>query len=317
MDRRKFIGQSAFIASLPFFQPVKDLLLTGKLNRIGVQLFSLPKMLDINFEAAITMLAEMGYKEAELFGPYPFSTASTQARWNNMAPALGLKGSGFFGRSIQQVREVFTKNDMSIPSLHTDIDTLQHEMGKLAEAAKALGSQYVTLPAIPEEYRKSLDDYKKTAGLFNKIGAAAKAEGIRFAYHNHGYGFKETDGKIPVRVLLDNTDPALVFLEMDVFWTSAGGADPVSYLNDYSGRYKLMHLKDMSKKMRFSGDGNNSKEWIELFPYMTTAGNGVLKLDEIVAVAQKTGVDHFIVEQDLVAEPEVALKKSFGFLHSL
>lgn len=305
------------MSSLPLFQPVKDWLLAGKPEPIGIQLFSLPKMLDADFEATIAMLAEMGYREAELFGPYPFSTASTQERWSNMSGMLGLKGSGFFGRSIQQVKEIFTSNGMTIPSLHTDMDTLQQNMGGLAQAANSLGARYVTLPAIPEEYRRSLDDYKRTAELFNKIGAAAKTEGIRFAYHNHGYGFKETDGRIPIRVLLDNTDPALVFLEMDVFWTSAGGADPVTYLNDYAGRYKLMHLKDMSKKMQFSGDGSNSKEWIELFPYMTTAGNGVLKLEEIITAAQKTGVDHFIVEQDLVAEPEVALKKSFSFLDSL
>jgi sugar phosphate isomerase/epimerase len=78
-----------------------------------------------------------------------------------------------------------------------------------------------------------------------------------------------------------------------------------------------MHVKDMSKMMRFSGDGGNPSQWIELFPYMTTAGNGVLDLKKILTKAKESGVDHFIVEQDMVAEPEVALKKSIDYLKTL
>jgi sugar phosphate isomerase/epimerase len=125
------------------------------------------------------------------------------------------------------------------------------------------------------------------------------------------------DGQIPTKLILDGTDPALVYLQMDLFWTVAGGADPVALFQNYKGRYRLMHVKDMSKNARFSGDGGDPKQWIELFPLMTSAGNGVLDLKTILTKAKENGMEHFIVEQDIVADPEVSLKKSFDYLASI
>lgn len=317
ITRRSFlknaaIGSAVAIAEMNFAWAMQQ-----KIQKIGVQLFSLPRLLDKDFSAAIAMLAQMGYKEVEMFGPYSFSSAVTQERWNKMSAVLGFKGSGFFGHSASEVKEILNRNGITAPSLHTDLDTLENGMEKLSEAANTLGSKYVVLPAIPDERRKTLDDYKKMADTFNKIGAAAKKAGIRFGYHNHGYGLHEMEGKIPLKLILEQTDPELVFFEMDIYWTTAGGADPIAYLNDYPNRYKMLHLKDMSKQMHFSGDGNDSKQWIELFPYMTTAGSGVLDLKGIVAKAQQVGVEHFFVEQDMVANPEEALKKSYDYLASL
>ena len=79
----------------------------------------------------------------------------------------------------------------------------------------------------------------------------------------------------------------------------------------------MIHVKQIEKKVRFSGDGGDPKQWIELFPYMTTAGNGVLDLKSILGKAKQSGVEHFFVEQDMVAEPEIALKKSYDYLASL
>jgi sugar phosphate isomerase/epimerase len=73
----------------------------------------------------------------------------------------------------------------------------------------------------------------------------------------------------------------------------------------------------MKQKKTFSGDGGNSEQWIEMFPYMTTAGSGVLDLKAIISQAQASGVKHFFVEQDMVANPEVALKRSLDFLKSI
>jgi sugar phosphate isomerase/epimerase len=273
--------------------------------------------LDADFTGAIKMLAGMGYKEVELYGPYPFSTQAAQDSWKAVTPSLGFKGSGFFGHTATEVKEILEKNGMTAPSMHTDLDTLETAMDKLAEAAHTLGSTYVVLPAIPPDKRRTLDDYKKMADNFNSIGGAAKKAGVKFGYHNHGYGLKEMDGQVPLRVILDNTDPSLVFLEMDLYWTTAGGADPVELFNHYHDRYRLVHIKDMAQKVHFSGDGGDPKQWIELFPYMTTAGSGVLDLKSILTAAKKSGVKYFIVEQDMVAHPEIALKKSFDYVAGL
>ena len=78
-----------------------------------------------------------------------------------------------------------------------------------------------------------------------------------------------------------------------------------------------MHLKDMKEKVRFAGDGGNPAQWIELFPYMISAGQGVLDLPRIIDAGLKNGVKHFIVEQDMVKDPQIALKKSIDYLVSI
>jgi len=317
MNRRGFIKQSAAFsaAGLLFSSEI-----TGQMkliDKIGIQFFSLPSLLEKDFAGTLVILSKMGYKEVELYGPYTFSPDSEKKTWESITPSLGFKGSGFFGHTVNEVKNLMKQNGMTVPSMHANLESLQTRMENLGEAAGVLGTEFVTLPAIPEDKRKTLDDYKKMADTFNKIGEAAKKTGIKFAYHNHGYGLKEIDGQVPLKLILDGTDPSLVFLEMDLYWTTAGGADPVAYLESYKNRYRLMHVKDMSKKVQFSGDGGNSQQWIELFPYMTTAGSGVIDLKTILPKAKENGVQHFIVEQDMVAQPEVNLKKSIDYLASL
>lgn len=317
MNRRHFINSSALIAST--FLIDFDALGSPLLKNIGIQLFSMPKLLEKDFKAGIQMLAKMGYKEIEMYGPFPFSTKLAMERWVSIGPALGFNGSGYFGQSPDAVKTIFAENKISVPSIHTDFDTLQKNMAQLGEASQKIGFKYVTLPAIPPENRKTLDDYKKTIDTFNKIGEEARKVGLRFAYHNHGYGMQAQgiEDIIPLQMIIENTDPKLVYLEMDLFWHIAGGGDPIEYFKKYPGRYKMMHVKNMKKKVRFSSDGSDSKEWVELFPQMSTAGEGVLDLKSIIEAAQKSGMDHFFVEQDIVADPEINLKKSIDYLKSL
>jgi sugar phosphate isomerase/epimerase len=120
-----------------------------------------------------------------------------------------------------------------------------------------------------------------------------------------------------MQYLIEHTDPNWVSFEMDLFWTTAGGANPMEYLENYPGRYQLMHVKDMKEDRRFSGDGGDPSQWMELFPMMCSAGEGVLPLDKIIPSALKSGVKHFIVEQDMVAQPQIALRQSLDFLFKI
>src|SRR5438874_3923189 len=88
-----------------------------RLDRIGVQLFSVPKLLERDFAGTMKMLADIGFKEIEFFGPYPFSVPSAQERWNAITPSLGFKGSGYFGLAAKQVREILDRNGLSSPSM--------------------------------------------------------------------------------------------------------------------------------------------------------------------------------------------------------
>jgi sugar phosphate isomerase/epimerase len=268
-----------------------------------------------DFAGTMELLANIGYKEIEFFGPYSFSAAEEQQSWKAVTSSLGFTGSGFFGLSVTEIKNILDKNKLAAPFLHTGLLTLKNNMSQLAEAAQQLGSKYVILPSAKTP--SNLDGYKQQADEFNEIGFQANKLGLHFAYHNHGNGLKELNGVIPFDVILERTDPKLVDFEMDIYWMTAGGADPVAYLDAYPGRFRLMHLKDMTKQVRFSGDGGDPKQWMELFPFMTDAGSGVLNLKTILSHAQKSGVQHFIVERDLAPDPKEAMQKGYQYLASL
>jgi sugar phosphate isomerase/epimerase len=316
INRRGFIGQAGALALLGGAAPVwaKG---AGKARPFGIQLWSVAKMLADDFEGTIAWLASLGYRELETYGPYPFSDERNQASWKAVTPGLGFSGSGFFGRSVTQVGALFRQHGLRARSMHTDLYTLQTNMGALAEAAHALGASYVTLPSLAAELPKTIDDYKKAADLLNKIGADATRHGVRFAYHNHGYGLSAINGQVPLDVLLAATDPAHVFFELDTYWTLAGGADPVDYLTRYKGRYKMVHLKDMKGHHRFSGDGGTSNQWIEMFQYLTYLGDGTADMKGIIAAAEKSGVEHFFVEQDRAEDLKLAVRSSAAYLKQL
>jgi sugar phosphate isomerase/epimerase len=288
-----------------------------RLGPLGVQLFSLPKLLERDFAGAIAMLAGLGYREVEFFGPYPFSVPAAQASWRAATPTLGFSGSGYFGHTSREARAILDRHGLAAPSMHVDFDTLRTQLDRVGEAAHALGHRYAGIASIPPEHRGTLDDYKRTADVLNALGARAARMGFKILYHNHGYGWREVGGQVPSRVLIERTDPALVALEMDLFWTAASGADPVALLDAYPRHYRLMHVKDMTRPARFAGDGSEPSQWFALFPFMTTAGSGVLDLPRILAHARRAGVRHFFVEQDLAARPAEALGASLRYLRRL
>ena len=287
----------------------------GAMRTIGVQMFSIPKLLEKNFAGTMQMVSSIGYKEIEFFGPYTFSPQHEKDGWNAVTPSLGFSGSGFFGLTAHEVKKILDDHGLAAPSMHSGLPTLDSEMAKLAETANIIGAKYVVLPSA--QTQATLDDYKRQADLFNKIGADAQKHGVRFAYHNHGNGLTDLDGTVPFDLIMKNTDRKSVFFQMDVYWMTAGGVDILHYLEKYKGRFRLMHVKDMTKPVRFSGDGGDSGQWISLFPYLEDAGSGVLDLEKIIPAAKKSGVEHFIVERDLAPEPEVNLRKSFEFLSAL
>jgi sugar phosphate isomerase/epimerase len=318
-DRRNFLRQSAFavtggliLPQLLYGNPYK-----GEIKKFGVQLFSIPHLVEKDFAGTMAKLAKSGYKEIEFYGPYEFSATDDIEGWKKVTPSLGFSGSGFFGHSVKEVKKILSDNGLSTSSLHTGMSTLHdiNALGKLGEAANELGAKYVVLPSAPTQ--PDIDAYKKQAEDFNQIGKNAKSSGTRFAYHNHGNGLQAINGTVPLELTIESTDPDTVFFQMDIYWMTAGGVDVVKYLEKYKGRFRLMHIKDMSKAVRFAGDGGDSNQWIELFPYLANAGSGVLDLKSILSAAQKSGVEHFIVERDLAPAGVEDLSKSYEYLSAL
>lgn len=287
------------------------------LDTLGVGLFTIPTMLERDFAGTMATLASIGYKEVETFGPYWWGAPSAQTRWDAITPHLAFKGSGYFGLTAPQVRKIFDDNGLTSPAMHVDLDSLRTHLEPMSEAAAILGQRYVILPSIPFEERQGLDAYRRMADEFNQIGRRADSLGMRFAYHNHGYGHSPVDGVVPFDLLVGLTDPSVVDLEMDIYWTAAGGVDPVKLLERYPNRYKALHIKDMSSPVRFAGDGGDSSQWIALFDYVVDAGDGVLDLPNIVATAKRLGVQHFLIERDQTPTPIETLQKSHQYLSAL
>jgi sugar phosphate isomerase/epimerase len=317
-NRREFLKHSALIAAGSMILPRQ---LYGKpdlgIKKLGVNLFSIPHLVEKDFEGTMQKLAKAGYKEIEFYGPYDFSADADIQRWKSITPSLGFSGSGFYGKNINDIKKILSDNGLSTSSLHTGDASLHDDtaLNKLGEAANTLGAKYVVLPSAPTQ--PDLDAYKKQADDFNDIGRRAKKAGTRFAYHNHGNGLQAMNGTVPMELIFDKTDPDLVFFQMDIYWMTAGGVDVVKYLEKYKGRFRLMHIKDMSKAVRFAGDGGDSQQWIELFPYLANAGSGVLDLRSILTAAKRSGMEYFIVERDLAPNGVDDLAKSVEYLTKL
>src|SRR5580700_9213063 len=137
MNRRNFLGNTALTTTAMLVSPTlfSD---TTLLKKIGIQFFSLPKMLEKDLAGSLAMLSKMGYREVELYGPYSFSTDSAKQHWDAVTPSLGFSGSGYFGHTAAEMKTMLADHGLSAPSMHTDLDTLETRMDKLGEAAQIL-----------------------------------------------------------------------------------------------------------------------------------------------------------------------------------
>jgi sugar phosphate isomerase/epimerase len=227
---------------------------------------------------------------------------------------LGITKNAFYGYQPLEVKTILKDLGLTAPSVHLDLLTMRTNMKPALEALSGLGTKYVAIPAINNPQDRS--DFNKLADEFNAFGKEMSEHGLTFVYHNHGYEHTMQDGKNLMETLLTQTDPALVKFELDIFWMTAAGASPIEYLKKYPGRFKLLHIKDASESVRFSGDGGSFDQWMPLFPKMADPGTGVFDIPGIIEAAKKSGVEHFLLERDLTPTPDVTLTNSFAYLKS-
>lgn len=223
-------------------------------NNFGLQLWTLRDDLPKDAQGVLKQVASFGYKQLEGYE--------------------GPKGI-YWGMKHTEFKKFISDQGMSMLSSHCKWEENLEQ--KAAEAAE-IGLKWLMCPYLGPQ--KELDFFKKTAEKFNKAGEVCKRAGIRFAYHNHDYSFKQVEGQLPQDVMMQNTDPSLVDFEMDIYWVVAAGADPVAWFNKYPNRFKLVHVKD--KK------GDES----------VVLGTGTIDFPKILKEGYKKGVEYFIVEQE-------------------
>ena len=177
------------------------------------------------------------------------------------------------------------------PSAHIGLADWQNRPEAALDDLVALGADYAVLAWMPPEDRK---DWKALGDRMNKWGALAKARGLGFAYHNHDFEFTKTaEGALPYHLLLENTDPALVGFELDCYWASFAGHDPLHILQEHGDRIRMLHLKDKL------ADGS-----------MAPVGEGVIDFAAVLAKASALGIKYGFVEHDNPTDPWASITTS-------
>jgi sugar phosphate isomerase/epimerase len=248
------------------------------LERVGIQLYSVRSLLARDFDGTLEQLASIGYREVEF--------------------------AGYHGRSPAQVRASLARFALTAPSTHLELKALRANPDDAIHAAREIGHEYITSAWIDADERRTLDDWRARAADLDRIGERVRAHGLRLAYHNHSYDVAPIGGVIPFDLLLAETSPELVSYEMDVYWVTAGGADPLSYLRRYPARFPMLHLKD-------SGGAPDHP--------MVNLGTGTIDFAAILGLVddQRHDVRHAFVEHDEPADPMAFARDAYAFMRRL
>lgn len=250
---------------------------------LGVQLFTVRKEAERNLPKVLDEIRKIGYQEVETYaGLYTFSADALR----HMVDEAGLKA----------------------PSGHFNYDDLGTRFNYAAE----MGLEWMVCSMISPSMWGSLAGFRTAAKQFNLWGKRAKERGMRFAFHNHDYEFRPQNGTTGYEVLMSETDPELVFFEVDCYWVAQGGHDPVTLMKKLGPRLKMLHLKDRAAGVPISYDmGPESAHFVPI-------GQGTLDWKAILAEGERLGVEHYFVEQDETKGPEIqAVRESFEYLRKL
>jgi len=279
--RRVFVAQSA--ALLPM---ARSLFAYESLraSNLGVELYTVRNVIGKNPAATLEAIQKIGYTEVE----------AVYGNLHEIWPAL--KQTSLQPVSVHIDEAIFMKGGSDLDSALADV--------------KQRGFQYAVVPYIPVEQRGGADMFQKLADTLNKSGEKAQSHGLKLCYHNHAFEYKPIDGKTGLEMLMSETQKDLVSLELDIFWATVAGHDPVELLKTYSGRVLLLHLKDKAKSF-------TKTQYNENVPHdaFKEAGSGSIDIPAILKAADTAGVQHYFVEQDQTpGDPIDSLRKSFDYL---
>lgn len=256
-SRRKFLGHAATLGLGSILYPSFGFKSTTYEMNLGVQLYTFRKeMLDDPIDT-LKKIAALGIKKIE------------SARSN--------KGY-YYGLKPKEINKICTDLGMKLVSGHVRLD---NDFDQTMEAAVLSGQEYLICSSLPSR-GQTQDNYKRIAEKFNVAGEACEKLGLKFGYHNHEYEFDSDNGTVLYDLLLDETAPNLVHMELDLGWVVVAGKDPMDYFNRYSGRFPLWHLKDMDLVKKHS----------------TELGEGQLDIPLILKNQKQSGVKHIIIEQE-------------------
>lgn len=289
MDRRAFLGAVGALPVISGFPGARanwgtagESLFSGlrspfaDLDKIGLQLYTVRSQMQLTVERTLFEVAKIGYREVEF--------------------------AGYFNRPPRAIKQLLDRNGLEAPAAHVALSDMRGGWFRKLEEAEEMGHKWLVIPWLAETDRNSLDAIKRTAETLNKAAEDAKTYKIRIAYHNHDFEFKEVEGRVIFDVLLEETDPKLVDVELDLYWITKAGRDPFEYFARWPGRFPLVHVKDSAGAPEHA---------------MTEVGKGTIDFAKLFATRKTSGMKHFFVEHDNPADPMASVATSYRYLKAL
>lgn len=266
MKRRTFLNGAAALATYPWLSACgggNEPMTTGSsLERIGVQLYTVRDRMAEDVPGTLEQIAGIGYDEVEF--------------------------AGYFDHSPAEIRSMLDANGLVSPSSHVSLADIRNTPDQLLESARTIGNRYVVLAWLSPEDRGTLDAYRQHIELVAGFAEQCDQAGLQFCWHNHDFEFIELEGQVPMDMILGQTDPELVQVELDFYWTAVAGVDPLSYFERHPGRFPLCHVKDMA------ADGS-----------IADVGDGTIDFARLFAASELAGLKHYFVERD---DPQISMQ---------
>ena len=269
MNRRDFIKTGAIGGASLLANPLLNKS-SIKNYKLGYQLFSIRDRMDSNPIATLKKLKSVGYQDFEIYG-------------------YDAKQNSIYGFPPHELIKILEDLNLTVSSGHYGFSDYLHKSDSLLEefvdkcivAAKELKSKYITWPWL-DPAQRTMDNYKIMGGKLNKIGEQVTKAGLGFAYHNHGFEFEDHNGSSGYQIILNETDPSLVKLQLDMYWVMhSSNLTPKEIVESQPGRIVMWHIKDMDKVTR---------DYTEL-------GNGSIDYKKLLPDPANSGLEYYFIEQ--------------------
>jgi len=273
MNRRQFISRSAAVlaaGSIANQNLLAGMAAAPNKGRIGIQLYSIRNDLPKDFEGSLKKLSEIGYSQVE---PY------------------GFNGDKFLGRiTMKDLSTLVGDMGMTISGTHAGSRMLPEDINapewdiwkKISTELKSGGGTWAIQPSLPGGSSiATIDGLKRICAHFNRVGEVCSKNGVKFAFHNHAEVFGSVGNEVVLDFMIKNTDPKLVFFQLDLGHTVNGGGDCVHYITKYSARIPIWHASDFNLAWRhYVGLGKGHVPYEELFNLPNSGGLQQLSVEQ-------------------------------------
>ncbi|WP_373519377.1 sugar phosphate isomerase/epimerase family protein [Pricia sp.] len=227
---------------------------------MGLQLFTIRDAMQKDPVATLQRVRDLGYQDSEIYG-YD----------GDLDQYYGMKSKDF-KKLLDDLQLTATSGHYNFTDYFEKSDSdLERYLDQCITGAHAIGSKYITWPWLAPEYR-DIENFKKLSGKLNTMGEQVNASGLGFAYHNHDFEFTHHYGQKGYDIILNETEPELVKLQMDMYWIMhSSGLSPAEWIAKNPGRFVMWHIKDMDKKTRdYTELGNGSIDYVEMLSQIDT-----------------------------------------------